>query len=44
MTALIVILLWALAAVYGPVTVRRCAPGEAAELDRAAIDVVAVER
>lgn len=44
MTAPIAILLWALAAVHGPVTVRRCAPGEAAELDRAAIDAVAVER
>lgn len=44
MSAPLAILLLALAAAHGPVVVRRCAPGEAAELDRAAIDVVAVER
>ena len=44
MTAPIVILLWAIAAVHGPVVVRRCAPGEASALERRAIDAAAVER
>lgn len=39
MTRATIILLWSLAATHGPVTVRRCLPGEAAELDRRAIDV-----